>query len=100
MLEIAIAVALGIIIAVLVIRFWFPLLVIGIFLAVVGALFLFVGVRVYESYAKVTVENPEAPFVLAGIIAFFAALAAAYYWWTNRPTRAKDDMVAPGSNEG
>lgn len=93
MMEIVIGVALGIILAVLVLRFWWVIwwgmLAIAFVLLVLGLFVFFVGVPLYTSYSKVIVENPEAPFILAGTIGFFAALAAAWYWWANRPAKAK-----------
>jgi hypothetical protein len=104
MMEIAFGVALGIILAVVVLRFWALIgwvIVVGAFvLLVLGLFVVYVGVPVYKSYSKVTVENPEAPFVLAGIIGFFSALAVAYYWWTNRPTKAKAHVIPSASKEG
>lgn len=81
MIETAIAAALGIILAVLVLRFWLPALLVGIFLGGAGLVLETGIVPAVDAYLKVTPENPQAPFVFAVIIAFFGAVGAALHFW-------------------
>src|SRR5438309_1111523 len=94
MLTIALGVALGIIVALLVLRFWplaLALAVVGIVLGVLG---WFLVMPAIATYMKVTSENPEAVTVYVGIVSFYAAIAIAYYLWDRY--RRKPKRTRPG----
>ena len=94
MVETAIAIGFGIILAVLALRFWLPVLLIGTFLGGAG-LFLEIGiVPAVDAYLTVTPENPEAPVVFAVIIAVFGAVGAALHFWCWRKAQ-KEVVTAP-----
>jgi len=97
MLTIALGVALGVIVAVLVLRFWplaLALAVVGIVLGVLG---WFLVMPAITSYMKVTSENPEAATVYVGIVAFYAAIAIAYYLWDRNRRKPKPRDPSQGA---
>lgn len=81
MVETAITLAFVIILALLILRFWVPVVLIVTFLGGAGVILAIGIVPAVDAYLKVKPENSEAPFVFAVIIAFFGAVAAALHFW-------------------
>jgi hypothetical protein len=99
MVETAITLAFVIILAVLMLRFWVPVLLIGIFLGSAGLILAIGIVPAVDAYLRVKPENPEAPLVFAVIIALFGAVAAVLHFWYWNTTK-KEVLTTPSAALG
>ena len=94
-----IAVALGIVLAVLILRSWLPALLTVIFLGGAGLVLAIGIVPSADAYLKITPENPEASFVFAVIIAFFSAVGAALHLWYWNKARLHVSKKCDGNDQ-
>jgi hypothetical protein len=80
-------------------RYWLPVLLVGVFLGGAGLILEIGIVPAVDAYLKVTPANPEAPFVFAVIIAFFGAVGAALHFWCWKKAQ-KEVVAAPSATFG
>ena len=95
MVETAITLGFVTVVALLILRFWVPVVLIMTFFGGVGAILATGVVPAVDAYLKVKAENSEGAFVFAVIIAFFGAVSAALHFWYLK--RSKKEVVTASS---
>jgi hypothetical protein len=97
MVETAITLAFVIFLALLILRFWVPVVLIMTFLGGAGVILAIGIVPAVDAYLQVKPENSEGPFVFAVIVAFFGAVSAALHFWYLKTNKKEVVTASPAT---